>query len=106
MNVGRGSEDWGSYLPYLVAELDSVSADVICLQNLQQSKYEAFLKPIFSQKGFSSQFLRVEGSHDSGLAIFVRNCSIELHDSVKVDIQSVSRFFLFKTQSARSHRFS
>lgn len=83
--------EWGSRLPRLMAEMDSVACDVYCLQGVQHSKYTAFLEPLFSQRGFKGRISTSSATADAGLgavycAVFVREASIRLVEHAVVPL--------------------
>lgn len=57
--------------PQLLAELQTLSASVLCLQNVEKEFFQSTLKPELSRMGYEGEFMKLPGkSTVTGVATF------------------------------------
>jgi CCR4-NOT transcription complex subunit 6 len=75
---------WSRRFPLIMSELDSLSPDVICLQEVQQEKHGSF-KRALAARGYTTTLSKAGASeHDLNLMVAVRNNCFNIVNSAVV----------------------
>jgi mRNA deadenylase 3'-5' endonuclease subunit Ccr4 len=85
---------WDTRFPKIMNEIDSYSADVVCLNEVQWSRYEDSFRPAFAQRGYSGALSRRDVGETRGTSDRILYSCIFVRDSCASIVQKrVIRFF-------------
>eukprot|EP00536_Pseudo-nitzschia_multiseries_P006350 jgi/Psemu1/286407/fgenesh1_pg.133_\ len=76
-------------IPMIVGELLNYQADVICLQEVDGSVYEAFLQPVFWTLGYDGYYSNKASSQREGCALFWSRKLLEVEEALSFDVKDL-----------------
>ncbi|XP_038582456.1 protein angel homolog 2 isoform X2 [Micropterus salmoides] len=69
---------WNHRLPNLLAEIQHHSADILCLQEVQEDHYENQIKPALQALGYQCEYKKRTGSKPDGCAVIFKTSRLSL----------------------------
>lgn len=76
---------WDRRLPNLLAEIERLDADVLCLQEVQEDHYEAQIRPALQALGYQCEYKKRTGSKPDGCAVVFKASRLSLLSSNPVE---------------------
>ncbi|XP_053736591.1 protein angel homolog 2 [Synchiropus splendidus] len=76
---------WDHRLPNLLAEIQRLDADVLCLQEVQEDHYQDQIRPALQAQGFQCEFKKRTGNKPDGCAVAFRTSRLSLVSSHPVE---------------------
>ncbi|KAM9798275.1 LOW QUALITY PROTEIN: protein angel homolog 2 [Neosynchiropus ocellatus] len=76
---------WDHRLPNLLAEIQQLDPDVLCLQEVQEDHYQDRIRPALQAQGFQCEFKKRTGSKPDGCAVAFRAARLSLVSSHPVE---------------------
>ncbi|CAN9507543.1 unnamed protein product [Ophioblennius macclurei] len=76
---------WSYRLPNLLSEIRRHSADILCLQEVQQDHYEDQIRPALQELGYQCEYKKRTGSKPDGCAVVFRTALFSLLSSNPVE---------------------
>ncbi|XP_071323414.1 protein angel homolog 2 [Trachinotus anak] len=76
---------WEYRLPNLLAEIQQLDADILCLQEVQEDHYENQIKPALQRLGYQCEYKKRTGSKPDGCAIIFKSSRLSLLSSNPVE---------------------
>lgn len=76
---------WSHRLPNLLAEIQRLDADILCLQEVQEDHYLSQIKPALQTLGYQCAYKKRTGSKPDGCAIVFRDSRLSLLSSNPVE---------------------
>ncbi|KAE8286571.1 Protein angel-like protein 2 [Larimichthys crocea] len=80
-----GVLDWKHRLPSLLSEIRQHSADILCLQEVQQDHYEDQIKPALQALGYQCEYKKRTGKKPDGCAVVFKSSRLSLLSSNPVE---------------------
>ena len=85
LHCDRVYSRWEYRKYYLLEQLIDSSADVICLQEMEESSYNSFFSPNLKENHYRSVYKKRTGSHSDGVAIFFKTDKFEFVSCRRVE---------------------
>lgn len=76
-------------IPMIVAELKAYHADIICLQEVDGSVYDAYLQPVLKALGYDGYYSNKASSQREGCAIFWSTSVFEEEEALSFDVKDL-----------------
>uniref|UniRef100_A0A3Q3AJK6 Protein angel homolog 2-like n=1 Tax=Kryptolebias marmoratus TaxID=37003 RepID=A0A3Q3AJK6_KRYMA len=76
---------WDHRLPNLLAEIQELNADIVCLQEVQEDHYETQIKPALQARGYQCEYKRRTGKKPDGCAVIFKTSCFSLLSSTPVE---------------------
>ncbi|XP_013856147.1 protein angel homolog 2, partial [Austrofundulus limnaeus] len=76
---------WDYRLPNLLAEIQQLNADILCLQEVQEDHYENQIKPVLQAHGYQCEFKKRTGKKPDGCAVIFKASRFSLLASSPVE---------------------
>ncbi|XP_029351760.1 protein angel homolog 2 isoform X1 [Echeneis naucrates] len=76
---------WDFRLPNLLAEIQHLDPDILCLQEVQEDHYEDQIKPALQRLGYQCEYKKRTGSKPDGCAIIFKSSRLSLLSSNPVE---------------------
>ncbi|XP_042633992.1 protein angel homolog 2-like isoform X2 [Cyprinus carpio] len=96
--------DWRHRYPNIIKELDKHSADIMCLQEVQEDHYKQQIKPSLESLGYHCEYKRRTGLKPDGCAVVFKHS--DLRDLERAEPDSFTKASIehcLKLTSAYSH---